>query len=742
MRLFGSMRRKLLFWLLVIVIIPSGLTGFFGYKIGQNILEGYVYKQLSITAEGIRDRIDSFLKIKKERVVDFGSDGFIRDQTERIGSYGKAPTERGKADNLMTDLSNHLAKNKVPLDVDILETFVMDMHGEIIASSKTQHITLKRPDADYFVNARKYGVYATDLHHCVETGETVIEVSRLLTSREEDFKAIGVIVNRIKGSSLVDLLKRDVAEDSVILSESNLGKLEESTESQGLGLQKSLKMEDKGLMDLKFTKTPIIEQSVETYIVNNNNHVVAGSDIPKEEALRKIANTEPVSKFNDYGEETIGIYQNHLDNQVFGVSVYIDEMDWLVVVEEDADKAFAGIKYLRDFFILMKVITICLFVILAVHVTKDFTVPIKRLLEGTRKLSKGNSGYRIDVLSKDEIGEIASSFNMMVDSIQERTDVINETKDYLENILQSTYDVVITTDESANIVEFNKRAERILGYTREEVIGESVERFYLNRNEVEELMNRIQSEEVVINYETKLKSKQGEIIDMIITISQLKDNSGNFIGTVSVGKDIIEKKKLESELKGKDVELERLSITDNLTGLYNRRYLYAELEKEMDRARRQNYPISMILFDIDKFKRYNDTYGHQEGDEVLKMVGKLVPEYVRHNVDSVYRYGGEEFVVIMPQADKEKAIDIAERIRLAFEDCKFYLNAPSGKSTKKCLTVSMGIEELKTGYDTKQFIANTDAAMYQSKRLGGNAISTAGSGFRLQSRELGSVNSP
>ncbi|MBO1224244.1 MAG: cache domain-containing protein, partial [Candidatus Scalindua sediminis] len=210
MRLFGSMRRKLLFWLLVIVIIPSGLTGFFGYKIGQNILEEYVYKQLSITAEGIRDRIDSFLKIKKERVVDFGSDGFIRDQTERIGNYGKA-------DSLMTDLSNYLAKNKVPLDVDILETFVMDMHGEIIASSKPQHIALKRSDADYYVSARKYGVYTTDLHHCVETGEPVIEVSSLLTSREEDFKAIGVIVNRIKGSSLVDLLKRDVADDGAIL---------------------------------------------------------------------------------------------------------------------------------------------------------------------------------------------------------------------------------------------------------------------------------------------------------------------------------------------------------------------------------------------------------------------------------------------------------------------------------------------------------------------------------------------
>ncbi len=93
-------------------------------------------------------------------------------------------------------------------------------------------------------------------------------------------------------------------------------------------------------------------------------------------------------------------------------------------------------------------------------------------------------------------------------------------------------------------------------------------------------MKRIQSEGVVKNYETKPKSKQGEIIDIIITISQLKDKSGNIIGMVSMGRDIIERKKLESETKGKDIELERLSITDNLTGLYNRRYLYTELERE------------------------------------------------------------------------------------------------------------------------------------------------------------------
>ncbi|MEE9605419.1 MAG: diguanylate cyclase [Candidatus Scalindua sp.] len=735
MRSFGnSIKRKLLFWLLLIAIIPAGLTGFFGYKIGQSVLEEYVHNQLSITAEGIRDRIDNFLEIKKERIVDFSSDGFIRDQTELIGNSGKV-------DYLMADLSNHLVKNKVPLDADILETFVMDVHGEVIASSNPQHITLKMPDADYFVNARRDGIYTTDLHHCVEAGEPVIEVSGLLTSKkEENSEAIGVIVNRIKGSSLLDLLGRGGDDEGVISSGLNSDKLENSAGFQEVA------MEDRGIMDLKFTKTPIIEHSVETYIVNNNNRIVAGSNISKEAILGKFADIEPVSRFNGSGAETIGIYQNHLGNQVFGASMYIDKMDWLVLVEEDVDKAFAGIKYFRDFFILMKIVTICLFAILAVHASRGFTVPIKRLLEGTRNLSKGKLGHRLNVLSKDEIGELAGSFNRMADSIQERTVVASETRGYLGNILQNTHDVVITADEDTNIVEFNAGAEHILGYTKEEVIESSVERFYSDKNEIKELMKKVQNKGVVKNYETRLKSKQGDVIDMIITVSQLKDNAGNFVGTICVGKDIIEKKKLESELKRKNIELERLSITDDLTGLYNQRYLYTELEKEMDRARRQNYPLSMVLFDIDEFKRYNDTFGHQEGDVVLKKIGELVPGHIRHHVDSGYRCGGEEFIVIMPQADRAEALNIAERIRQAFEDCKFYPDEQSDNSKKKCLTVSMGIEELKTGYDTKQFIANADAAMYESKRLGGNTISTAGSspGPKLQrkDRRINSVYSP
>jgi PAS domain S-box-containing protein len=506
-----KLKSKILFWFLVIAIIPSATTGFFGYQIGQGILKKYVYNQLSIAAEGVHGRINGFLEIKKERIVDFSSDGFIRDNTERISYYGDTS-------NRVLDLSNHLARNKMPLDPDILETFVTDMYGKIVSSSNPQHVGLNRSDEYYFTGAKRESVCVTDLHQCIDADELVIEVSRLLTSRTGGkLKSVGVIVNRIKGSSLANLLVKDTTNRE---------------------------------------ETIVPGSYLTTYIINNNDQVIAGSNVHKDEMLQVAINTEPVIKFNETGEEIIGVYQDHLNNQVFGVSIYNEKMDWLILVEEDVNTVFADVKYLRNFIIIMKIITICIVILLAIYISRGITIPIKSLLNGTKKLGKGMLGFRINISSSDEVGELADSFNIMADSIQERTYSLNKTKDYLQNILDNTHDMVITTDINGCIVEFNTGAEQILGYTREEITGRSVEMFFLDSKKKKELMKRIDHEGAVKNYETNIRTKQGKDIYMVITISQLKDNSGNVIGTVAVGKDITEKKKQEEELTNTNKKLE------------------------------------------------------------------------------------------------------------------------------------------------------------------------------------------
>lgn len=167
---------------------------------------------------------------------------------------------------------------------------------------------------------------------------------------------------------------------------------------------------------------------------------------------------------------------------------------------------------------------------------------------------------------------------------------------------------------------------------------------------------------------------------------------------------IIRERNFKKELEKKNEELLKLSIHDDLTELYNRRYFYSKLEEEMIRARRQHRSLFLIMFDIDKFKEYNDTYGHIEGDKLLKNVGKAILSSIRKNVDAGFRYGGDEFTVIIPEANKEQAIKIVERIR---KSCKNFSHKP--------VNISVGLAELKDDYDVETFVSCADQAMYQAK---------------------------
>ena len=384
------------------------------------------------------------------------------------------------------------------------------MYGFIVASTTQQHVGLNRPEEDYFTGAKRKDVYVTDLHQSADADEPVIEVSRLLKSRQKGVdRPVGIIVNRIKGSSIADLLLKDATNnEEYFVPDSNLT----------------------------------------TYIVNRNNQIIAGSNIHKDRMLEVELDTKPIKKFNETGEEIIGVYQDLMGNEVFGVSINDSHMNWLIIVQEDVNTVFADMKYLRNCVIVMAIITICVVIILAIYISRTLTSPIQCLLEGTKRLGEGMLGHRINIASKDEVGELSDSFNAMADSIQERTDVLSKTRDYMKNILDNTQDMVITTNTNGRIVEFNTGAEHILGYTRKEVVGQSAEMFYLDRQIKKKLMKRIEDEGAVKNYETKLRTKQGADIHMVITVSQLKDNSGNVIGAVEVGKDITEKNKREEEL--------------------------------------------------------------------------------------------------------------------------------------------------------------------------------------------------
>jgi two-component system cell cycle response regulator len=166
-------------------------------------------------------------------------------------------------------------------------------------------------------------------------------------------------------------------------------------------------------------------------------------------------------------------------------------------------------------------------------------------------------------------------------------------------------------------------------------------------------------------------------------------------------------------------KLEKLAITDGLTKLYNLRHFYNQLEVEVDRSNRYGHSLGLLLLDIDHFKVYNDTYGHLEGDKVLIKLCQIMRSCLR-TMDSAYRYGGEEFTIILPETGGGEAKTVAQRIRKAVETEKFF---PEPNKPHQ-VTISIGVTEYRQEEKFASFIKRADKAMYLSKLAGRNKVSS------------------
>ncbi|KKO47121.1 diguanylate cyclase [Arsukibacterium ikkense] len=172
----------------------------------------------------------------------------------------------------------------------------------------------------------------------------------------------------------------------------------------------------------------------------------------------------------------------------------------------------------------------------------------------------------------------------------------------------------------------------------------------------------------------------------------------------------------QSQLQQTNLQLQQVNRLDGLTGVFNRHYWQQQLEVEVQRASRYQHPLSLLFFDLDKFKRLNDEYGHQAGDLVLIEVAKLIGSLLRE-MDLFGRYGGEEFAIILPDTPLDGAIEVAKRI------CRRVELTPVQYQRQQLNTsVSVGVSEYYTGLSGDEFIQQADLALYQAKRSGRNQV--------------------
>ena len=278
----------------------------------------------------------------------------------------------------------------------------------------------------------------------------------------------------------------------------------------------------------------------------------------------------------------------------------------------------------------------------------------------------------------------------------------------LSTAVEWTADSIVITDRNGIIEYVNPAFEATTGYTREEAIGKTPNILKSGKHGAQfykKLWDELRAgrvfRAVFIN-----RKKNGELFYDEHTITPIRDSRGIITHYVSTTKDITERIQAEERLR-------ELAERDPLTNIYNRRKFFDSLKEGVERAKRYGRPLSLLLFDIDHFKKVNDTYGHDRGDAVLKTLVHIVEKSIR-KTDMFARYGGEEFTLFAPETTLQGAMELAEKIRQTVETHSF---DEVGR-----ITVSIGVSEFKEGDTMDSLVRRADSALYLAKRKGRNRV--------------------
>lgn len=354
-----------------------------------------------------------------------------------------------------------------------------------------------------------------------------------------------------------------------------------------------------------------------------------------------------------------------------------------------------------------------------------FREPECQTLKGLLLMPFNNkiTGYAINYRDAENVEALASA-RLAAKQNQEKASLAVELSTYLDAIGQHA--LVSAADAKGKIIHVNDRFCETSGYSRDELLGK-------NHNIInsgihppgffKDMWQQISSGK---NWHAEIcnRAKNGELYWVDSTIVPLKNEGGEIVRYISVRIDITEHKHHELEIKKANKELEeanaklqQLSRIDGLTNIANRRFFDETLQQELSRMHRNKTPLTLILCDIDFFKKYNDQYGHQKGDSCLQQVAQCIHSSFNRTGDLVARYGGEEFAIILPNVSQADAINLAEHLRLAIKNMQI---AHESSEINNVVTLSIGVTTAIPGTDTSvaNYILAADKALYQAKASG------------------------
>ncbi len=301
-------------------------------------------------------------------------------------------------------------------------------------------------------------------------------------------------------------------------------------------------------------------------------------------------------------------------------------------------------------------------------------------------------------------------------------------------LFEQSQDAIFIIGFDGHYLEANWRAANMLGYSMPELLALHFSDIYVWPAEGVKIFEQLLAGQNVPLYESRLRRKDGSEITVEISAELVCDADGRPLHIQKVMRDITERKQNElnlrtaneklrtqlARIKALQAQLRQQAIRDPLTGLFNRRYLEDVLQREIALAEREQTGVVVVMIDIDRFKKFNDTYGHDAGDFLLKQLAALLQREVRRS-DISCRYGGEEFLVIMPGATLQKGLERAEQIRKSFCASRYHFMDYQLKAT-----LSLGVAHYpEHGQTWEELIHAADRAMYASKAAGKNRVCSA-----------------
>lgn len=383
---FQSIKGKLLIFALCISLIPIAVITILAYFNTRSALKRQIIQDMTAVAESRRAHVLEFLETKKGRTVGFSSDGFIRDSLEKI-NLGEFP----KHDNVIA-LNRHLSMNKMPLDIHIMAIAISNTAGRVVASTNEALIGKDISGLSYYSQAesKSYGEpYVDQPRHSPYLDAKVLCVSAPLVSKR-GVESLGVIVNYYDLASLSEI----------------------TANRTGLG------------------------ETGEVYIVDRDGIMLTESRFLNGAPLRQKIYTEPISKITEGGVEMTGVYPNYMGVPVVGASTHLPEYRWTLLAEINKSEAFAQLKWLGIVALIVGIVSAAAVTSVGIIFATAVSRPIKRLTDATRRFAGWDFKARTEVTRRDEIGDLAKSFNAMAEELAEE---ITERKQAEERARQLAY---------------------------------------------------------------------------------------------------------------------------------------------------------------------------------------------------------------------------------------------------------------------------------------------------------------